>query len=94
MASVKDRLARQEARRAPRYQVPAYLNLYLKELENIQRQDDGLEPLALTLEEEAERERGDRWFIEKYIPHARMLGGSPETLAVIDELEENARERR
>jgi hypothetical protein len=94
VASVNDRLGRLEARTTTPYELPVYLSLYLKELENIQRQDDGKSPIALTPEEEAQSERGERWFIEKYIPHVRMLGGSPETLAVIDELEENARERR
>ena len=91
MASVNERLGRLEARTKPSYEVPVYLTLYLKELENIRREEDGLEPEPLTPEEEAERERGDRRFLEEYIPHVRALGGSPETLALIDELEEHAR---
>ena len=91
MASIDDRLERLEAGRKPRYEVPTYLTLYLKELENIQRTQEGLDPIALTPEEEAERERGDRKFLEEYIPHVRAQGGSPETLALIDEWEEHAR---
>ena len=91
MASIDDRLARLEARTKPSYVVPLYLRTYLKEFENIQRTQEGLDPIALTPEEEAERERGDRRFLEEYIPHVRALGGSPETLALIDEWEEHAR---
>ena len=91
MASVNERLGRLEARTKPSYEVPVYLALYLKELENIQRTQEGLDPIALTPEEEAERERGDRRFLEEYIPHVRAQGGSPETLALIDEWEERAR---
>jgi hypothetical protein len=91
MASLNERLEKLEAKAKPSYEVPIYLTLYLKELENIQRRDDGLSPIPLTPEEETQRARGDRWFLEEYIPHVRAQGGSPETLAVIDELEAHAR---
>jgi hypothetical protein len=91
MASIDDRLARLEARTKPSYVVPLYLRTYLKEFENIQRTQEGLDPIPLTPEEEAESERGDREFLEECIPRMRAQGGSPETLAMIDEWEEHAK---
>ncbi len=93
--SLRKRLQMLEARQVAgqrSYEVPAYLTLYLKELENIQREEAGLDPIPLTPEEEALSAAGEEWFAEEYIPHLRELGGSPETLAIIEELEEHARE--
>jgi hypothetical protein len=94
MASVNDRLGRLEARRAPPCELPVYLSLYLKELENIERDEERKSPILLTPAEEAQSKEGDRWFLEEYIPHARALGLSPESLETINELEAHAREGR
>ena len=93
MASLRDGLEKLEAYQvAGQWEVPVYLMLYLKELENIQREERGEEPIPLTPTEQTERAEGDRWFVEEYIPRIRAQGGSPETLAMIEELEEHARE--
>jgi hypothetical protein len=87
---IKGRLERLEAnrRRAARgYETPPYTLLYLKHLENVSREIDGLEPVPLTAEEEALEAEIDR----------EMLRDDPtwceeEVMAMIDQWESNVRD--
>ena len=88
---IKGRLERLEANRrraeASGYEVPPYTLLYLKHLENVSREIDGLEPVPLTAEEDALEAEIDR----------EMLRDDPtwceeEVMAMIEQWESNARD--
>jgi hypothetical protein len=95
VGGLRDRLEKLERQRQAAgqrsYEMPVYLTLYLKELENIQREESGLEPIPLTPAEESEAREADRWFLEECVPRLRELGGSPETLELSAKLEADTR---
>jgi hypothetical protein len=88
---LRDRLERLEAAsRQGGYEVPLYLNLFFKELENIEREGRGEEPVPLTPEEAELKREQDGAFLKEYIPKVREGEVRPEVLSVIDQLEEHA----
>ncbi len=71
-------------------ETPVYLDVYFKELENIERgaRFPGLEPLPFTEEEEEYRREADRWFRDEYLPSQRERSDlSGNARAILDELE-------
>jgi hypothetical protein len=76
------------------YERPLYLTLYMKELDNIERQERGEEPIPLTPEEVELKRQQERWFLEEYIPTLRQEEARPEILDIANRLEEHAKERR
>ncbi len=60
-----------EARRGPAAKSPICLAVYFKELENIEREEAGLEPVPFTEEEEAHRRETAERFREEYLPSQR-----------------------
>ncbi len=90
---LRERLERLEAASGQRgYQVPLYLNLFFKELENIERRRSprGEEPIPFTPEEAELKREQDRAFLEEYILKVRKGEVRPEVLDVIDQLEQHA----
>ena len=90
MGGLDRRLKRLEAnRRAAEggYEIPPYTLLYLKHLENVSREMDGLEPVPLTAEEEALEAEIDRELLRED-PDWR----EEDALAVFDHWESTARE--
>ncbi len=90
------RLERLEAaREAERpYGVPPHILLYLKHADNARRKMDGLEPLALTPEEEELERDSERDALENLIPTMRADPGwqGEDAQAMLDEWEMSARE--
>jgi hypothetical protein len=72
------------------YEPPLYLTLFMKEMENIEREGRGEEPIPLTPEEHQLKREQDRWFLEEYLPKVREGEVRPEILSTIDQLEEHA----
>ncbi len=97
MASVNDRLARLEARRAPPpHETPHLLNLLIKEMDAERLELDGRPPdpgNEPTPEElEAGRE-GEMWFLETGGPQMRASSPhNPAALENIAQMEEQARQ--
>ena len=90
MGGLDRRLKRLEANRraASDYEIPPYTLLYLKHLENVSREMDGLEPLPLTAEEEALEAEIDRELLREDPDDWR----EEDALAVFDHWESTARE--
>lgn len=90
MGSLGRRLERLEASEARKglAGAPLYLDVYFKELENLKREADGLDPLPFTEEEEAHRRESGRWFREESLPsqRERTHPGSP-AWAMLEALE-------
>jgi hypothetical protein len=83
------RLKRLEANRRAAsggYEIPPYTLLYLKHLENVSREMDGLEPVPLTPEEEALEAEIDRELRDD------PTWCEEEVMAMIEEWESNARD--
>ena len=88
---LRDRIERLEAASGLRpYKPPLYMDLFMKEMDNIEREGRGEEPIPLTAEEAELKREQDRAFLEEYIPRVRSGEMRPEVLAVIDQLEQHA----
>jgi len=92
MASLRERLERLEAALRPPHEVPVEVRLLLKEIENRQREEDGLDPLPLTPEEEEADRASTRHFLEWIELQKGCAQGNPEALAELAPLEAYARE--
>jgi hypothetical protein len=89
--SLLKRLERLEAASGKRgYEMPLYLDIFFKELENIEREGRGEEPIPFTPEEAELKREQDRVFLEEYLPKVRKGEVRPEVLDVIDQLEQHA----
>jgi hypothetical protein len=88
---LRNRLERLEAASGQGgYEVPLYLNIFFKEIENIEREGRGEEPIPFTHEEAELKCQQDRAFLQEYIPKVRKGEMRPEVLDVINQLEEHA----
>jgi hypothetical protein len=87
---LRDRLERLEAASGQGgYEVPLYLDLFMKQMDNIEREGRGEEPIPLTPEEAELKREQDRAFLEEYIPKVRSGEVRPGVLSMIDQLEEH-----
>ena len=88
---LRDRLEKLEATAGARsYKPPLWLDLFMKEMDNIEREGRGEEPIPLTPEEAELKREQRRAFLEEYIPKVREGEVRPEVLNVIDQLEQHA----
>jgi hypothetical protein len=71
------------------YERPLWLDLFMKQIDNLQREGRGEEPIPLTPEEAELKREQDRAFLEHYIPKVREGEARPEVLDVIDQLEKH-----
>jgi hypothetical protein len=87
--NLRDRLERLEASLGGglQYERPLWLDLFMKEMDNTEREGRGEEPIPLTPEEAELKRQQDRVFLEEYIPKVREGEMRPEVLDVIDQLE-------
>jgi hypothetical protein len=92
--SLHRRLERLEATTGnARYEWPLWLKLFMKEMDNIQREGRGEEPVPLTPEEAQLKREQQRAFLEHYVPKVREGEMRPEILDIVDNLEEHVTER-
>jgi hypothetical protein len=87
---LRERLERLEATSGVcPYKPPLYMDLFMKEMDNIEREGRGEEPIPLTAEEAELKREQDRAFLEEYIPRVREGEFRPEILNLVDQLEEH-----
>jgi len=98
MASVNDRLARLEERRAPpAWETPPIVTLVIKEMDAERRELDGRPPdpanAVITPEEEEADREASRWFVETGGPLLRASSSAnPAALENIRQMEEQAKQ--
>lgn len=95
---LRRRLDNLEASRDPReghHETPPEVLLYVKHVDNARREMDGLDPVALTPEEEALDLESDRRFLEEGIPAYRASPGwqGEEARTLLDSWERDIRGR-
>jgi hypothetical protein len=71
------------------YEAPLWMDLFMKQIDNIEREGRGEEPIPLTPEEAELKREQDQAFLEEYIPKVRSGEVRPEVLDVIDQLEQH-----
>jgi hypothetical protein len=88
--SLHKRLERLEAVTGElRYETPLWLDLFMKQMDNIEREGRGEEFVPLTPEEAELKREQRRAFLEHYIPKVRRREMRPEVLDIVDQLEEH-----
>jgi hypothetical protein len=89
---LRDRVERLEASAGPApYKPPLWMDLFMKQMDNIEREGRGEEPIPLTPEEAELKSEQDRAFLEEYIPRVRRGEMRPEVLSIVDQLVEHTR---